>query len=72
MEGPHYLSCRLGPETTLVVRMALDPFPTRAGQPFTGLGAGHPLDSAFPPGAVQAMENLNPAGGRAAPEVRRC
>ena len=38
-EGP--LSCRLGPETTLVVRMALDPFPTRAGQSLTRLGAGH-------------------------------
>lgn len=34
-------SRRLGPETTLVVRMALDPFPTRAGQSLTGLGAGH-------------------------------
>lgn len=38
MEGP--LSHRLGPEATLVVRMALDPFPTRVVQSLTGLGSG--------------------------------
>lgn len=30
LRGP--LSCRLGPETTLVLKMALDPFPTGASQ----------------------------------------
>lgn len=67
MEGP--LSRRLGPETTLVVRMALDPFPTRAGQPLTGLGAGHlPLTQHSHPRAGAGHGGHEPCRGRAAPE----